>query len=315
MMLIDFFNWTAEQFTQLVNQGKTYVFLLPIYTGMLLTERIAYELTTRRKWNDSDGAANLFITVVQLGKDLFLGKLLPLGLVILLYENCRLFTLSHTWAGWLVAFLLYDLAWYWDHRIAHRTGLFWAFHHVHHSSQEYNFTVASRGFWLDNMVTRPLFYLLPILGISPFQYISIQILTSIFGIFQHTRLIHKMPVFDWFLATPSNHRVHHGADLKYLDKNYGEVLIIWDKLFGTYQKEEEEPHYGLVKNIETNNPLAIEVAGIRWLWKQMQSATRWQDKLRYLYMPPGWRHDGSGETTEDLLAQQKLVNTYESASV
>jgi len=187
-------------------------------------------------------------------------------------------------------------------------GLFWAFHHVHHSSQEFNFTVAARGFFLDGTVTQPLYYLMPILGMSPTQIAGVVILKSLYGIFNHTRTVKNMGWLEYVLATPSNHRVHHGSDVKYLDRNYGQVLIIWDILFGSFQREEEEPTYGLTKNINTYNPFLIEFAGLRWLWNQIKSAPRWSDKLKYLYMPPGWRHDGPGETTEELTARMKTTN-------
>jgi hypothetical protein len=141
---------------------------------------------------------------------------------------------------------------------------------------------------------------MPIFGVSYIQYIIVQLFTNIWGIAQHTRLVGRMGILDRLLATPSNHRVHHGADVEYLDRNYGEVLILWDRLFGTYTREKQEPTYGLTKNIETYNPLLIEVAGIQWLRDQIRSADRWQDKIAYLWKPPGWSHDGQGETTEEL---------------
>ncbi len=288
--------FASRQFVTLVERGETYVFLLPIYVVMLTGERLAHQLMKRPKWDDRDGAANLTITVASLLKDLFLGRLLPLAILTWLHEHARLVTLPGGGAGFFLAFLLYDLTWYVDHRIAHRTGLFWAFHQVHHSSREFNYTVASRGFLLDSFATRPLFYLLPVLGVSPFQYISIQILTNIFGIFQHTRLIRRLGPLDHLLATPSNHRVHHGSDTKYLDRNYGEVLVVWDHLFGSYQREEEEPTFGLTTNLETYHPFKIEVAGILWLAARMRSADRLHDKLRYLWKPPDWRHDGGDNT-------------------
>jgi len=299
-ILMDALNFVVETFNTLVAEGKSYVFLLPIYTIMLSAEFLATLFVFRKKWDYYDSTANLAITIFHLLKDLFLGAIVPVAIMYFIYQNFRVFTLPLTWVGFVGTFLLYDLVWYIDHCIAHRTGLFWAFHSVHHSSKEYNFTVASRGFFLDSMLCRPLFYLLPVLGVSPFQYIAYQIISNIFGIFQHTRLINRMGWIDHILATPSNHRVHHGANLKYLDKNYGEVLMLWDKLWGSYQKEEEEPVYGLTTNIDTYNPIKIELAGIQWLRAQMATADRWQDKLKYLYKPPGWRHDGVGSSTEEM---------------
>lgn len=284
----------AETFTRLVNNGESYLFLLPIYVTLLVGERVAHALTQKRAWDDRDAAANIVITGVYLVLDVLVGALVPVGVMAFIYEHARLFTLGPGVWGWVLAFLLYDLTWYVDHRIAHRTGLFWALHHVHHSSAQYNMTVASRGFVLDNTkLTRPLFFALPLLGVSPFQFIAVVIVTNVWGIVQHTRLIGKLGWLDLILATPSSHRVHHGSDPKYLDRNYGEVLMIWDHLFGTYQPEEEEPTYGVTDPILTFNPVLIEVAGLRWLARKMRAASTWGDRLRCLTHPPDWTPPGA----------------------
>lgn len=302
--LIEFVLGLPALCVALIDDGKTYVLLIPVYTLLLGGERLVHAFTQERQWDNRDAAANLFITGVMLLKDLLVGVYLPLAIIVWLFDNANLFTLGNQWWGWLLAFLLYDLTWYTDHRIGHRVGLFWALHQVHHSSQEYNMTVASRGFILDSFATRPLFYLLPVLGVSPLQYITVQVLTNILGIAQHTRLVGRLGLLDMLFATPSNHRVHHGSDVKYLDKNYGEVLIIWDHIFGSYKREEEEPNYGLTANIDTYNPIVIEIDGIRRLWCQIKSANKISDKLKYLWKPPGWDHTGSGQTTEELQRAQ-----------
>jgi sterol desaturase/sphingolipid hydroxylase (fatty acid hydroxylase superfamily) len=218
------------------------------------------------------------------------------------YDHWRLFTLpdASAWT-WVFAFLLHDFLYYLDHRIAHKTGLFWAFHQVHHSSEEYNLTVAARGFALDGTnLIKPVFLLSPLLGVSMFQLVVVTVFTNMWGIFVHTRTVRKISWTEFIFCTPSNHRVHHGTEVKYLDRNYGQVLIIWDRIFGSYQEEQEEPTYGLMKQIETLNPLRIQFTGVVWLWSQIQSAERWSDKFRYLYMPPGWRHDGTGLTATQM---------------
>jgi sterol desaturase/sphingolipid hydroxylase (fatty acid hydroxylase superfamily) len=285
--------------------------MLPLYVGMILTEFFITKWRMRRsakyRWNHRDGVANVLISSLNLTYSIIAGVLLPLGIFLLLYEHCRLFTLPHNAWGWVAAFLIHDLIYYTDHRISHRTGLFWAFHSVHHSSREFNFTVAARGFFLDGIITQPLYYLMPVLGMSPLMILGITVVKSLFGIFNHTRLIGRMGWLEYVLCTPSNHRVHHGTEAKYLDRNYGQVLILWDFLFGSYQREEEEPTYGLTTQLDTYNPFLVEWAGVRWLWAQVRSASRWQDKLRYLYMPPGWRHDGPGQTAEEIRARELLL--------
>lgn len=280
----------VSELSQLIRSGDVYTVLLPIYVLLLGGERIAHALLSDRPWNDRDGAANLVITVAYLALDAALGAFLPLGLMIWLYDSARLFALPQGWGGWALAFLLHDLAWYVDHRLGHRVGFLWAMHHVHHSSQEFNMTVASRGFLLDESIARPLFYLLPIFGVMPLQFIVIRIVVSIWGIAQHTRLVPRLGVLDRWLATPSSHRVHHGSDSEYLDRNYGEVFMIWDRLLGTYTPEEREPRFGVTEPIDTYNPVKIQLAGFRWLGRRIASAERWSDKLKYLVMPPEWEH-------------------------
>ena len=157
-------------------------------------------------------------------------------------------------------------------------------------------TVASRGFVFDiTFLPRPLFYLLPLIGVAPVQFIVVIIFSNIWGIAQHTRLVGKLGWLDWLIATPSNHRVHHGCDEKYLDKNYGEVLIIWDHLFGTYQAEEEDPKYGVVHQINTYNPVKIQFIGIQRLIHKIRKTDSWADKLRCIYRPPGFEPKDTNE--------------------
>lgn len=273
----------------LIENGDTYLLLLPVYVLLLGGERIAHIFRGRHRYNNRDAAANIAITLGYLFIELIFGALVPLGLYTLIYLNFASFSLGFGVVGWTVAFLLRDLCWYVDHRIGHRVALFWAMHHVHHSSAEYNMTVASRGFLVDaTMLSRPLFFLLPLAGITPLHYVAVTIVTNIWGIAQHTALVGRLGWLDHIFATPSNHRVHHGSNEKYLDRNYGEVLILWDRLFGTYQVEEEEPTYGVTEPINTYNPARIQVAGLAWLAAKLRRVKGWRMKLRVLFSPPGW---------------------------
>lgn len=192
----------------------------------------------------------------------------------------------------MIAFLVHEQAYYWEHRLGHRVGLFWAFHQVHRSSNEFNYTVAARGCWFDGMMTTIFALPAALLGVPPVVYFGVEIAKNMFGIFNHSRFVPKLGVLEEFVATPANHRVHHGAQAKYIDRNYSQVLIIWDRLFGTFQREEETPHFGLVKPLHEYNPVKTQLAGIAWLAARMKSADRSQDKLRYLWKPPEWSYDG-----------------------
>ena len=279
-----------DYFISLVATGDTYLFLIPIYGSILLAERLAHHrLFPQQRWNNGDTAANLTITGVSLVFNMLAGHLLPLAGMAFIYDHWNIVQLPNHLIGWFAGFMLYDLAWYIDHRIAHRVGFFWAMHHVHHSSTEYNTTVASRGFLLDiTLLSRPTFYLLPLFGISPYHFMVISIFTNVWGIAQHTRMIGKLGWLDLILATPSNHRVHHGSNLDCIDKNYGEVFMIWDHIFGTYQSESDEPTYGVTDPINTNNPIKIQAAGLQWLWVKMGQTRCLTDKIFCLVMPPEW---------------------------
>ncbi len=287
-----------------VTGPNAFLWALGTYVAMILIERIAYVFHERKNWNERDARQNVINSSVTAIGDAFIGGPLFVGIYFLVYDNLRLFDIPFLWWGWALAFVLNDLAYYVDHRIAHRTGFFWAIHTAHHSSKELNLTVSSRGtiLGLAGTLSPAYFVFLALMGVPFAMFIAAKFFGNLWGIFNHTRIIHRMGMLEEVLATPANHRVHHGTEAKYLDKNYGQTLIIWDRLFGSFQREEEEPTFGLVKQLESDRIWDIQTSGAQWLVGEMRSAPRWQDKLRYLWMPPGWRHDGCHLTTEQIRA-------------
>jgi sterol desaturase/sphingolipid hydroxylase (fatty acid hydroxylase superfamily) len=282
-----------------------FVIQLVVYVSMILFERACYLFQHRHEWPERESLANVLNNSVTAILEAVLAAVVGGALFIMAYQfihtELRLFTIPALWWGWVLALLMNDLTYYLDHRIAHRTGLFWATHIPHHSSQEMNLTVSARGsITALGGFLQPSYYLLPLLGLSLPMFIAARFFGNLWGIFNHTRLVHRMGWLENWLATPANHRVHHGTQPKYLDRNYGQTLIIWDRLFGTFQKEEEEPVYGLVRQMNSHRIWDIQTWGIRWLWAQINSAPRLQDKLRYLWNPPGWRHDGNHERSEEI---------------
>ena len=187
-------SWT-QTLVELVREGDTYLLLLPVYVVLLGSERIAHALIKRDSWDNRDAATNIFITAVVGAINVAVGQLLPFAVMVVLFENARLTTVGEAWWGWALAFVLYDLCWYIDHRLGHRVGFFWAMHQVHHSSEQYNMTVASRGLVIDiTLLSRPLFYVLPLIGVSPLQFLVVSVVTNVWGIAQHTRLVGRLPV-------------------------------------------------------------------------------------------------------------------------
>jgi len=214
----------------------------------------------------------------------------------------RLLTIPTTAATWAVLFFLEDATYYWFHRTSHNCRYFWASHVIHHSSEEYNLGTALRQTWTGTVSGSFLFWIwLPLLGFHPVMIMTLQSISLLYQFWIHTESIGRLPRwFEWLFNTPSHHRVHHGADIKYLDMNHAGILIIWDRIFGTFQTEEEPPTYGLTTNLNTYNPFRIAFHEWYCLVTDIRSATRWTDRVQYLFRPPGWKHDGTGKTTRVL---------------
>jgi sterol desaturase/sphingolipid hydroxylase (fatty acid hydroxylase superfamily) len=230
-------------------------------------------------------------------------KALIFGLFMLLYQ-WRLFTLdgSHWW-HWALAFFADDLSYYWFHRGSHHINWFWASHVVHHSSQRYNLAAALRQTWTGNLTGAFLFWCwMPLVGFHPVIVLTLQSVSLIYQFWIHTETIRKLPrPIEFFFNTPSHHRVHHGINLRYLDKNHAGVLIIWDRLFGTFQPEDEKPVYGLTRNIGSFNPVIVATQTWGHLFRKAAGSRSWKKGFQYFLRPPGWSHDGSSQTTREMI--------------
>ncbi|MEM9705647.1 MAG: sterol desaturase family protein [Pseudomonadota bacterium] len=220
---------------------------------------------------------------------------------VYLADNYVTRTLAVTPGTMLLAVLACDFVYYWEHRISHQVRVFWTQHAVHHSSRFMNASVAVRFGPLEGVVSA-LFHLpLVFLGIPPALVFFGIIVVLAYQTWIHTELIGKLGVFDEFLNTPANHRVHHGCDDKYIDKNYGGILIIWDRLFGTFQREEERPKYGLKRDFKSVNPLEVWFSELPQFFKDLKGARSFGEVWMYLFARPGWapkapKPDGSEAT-------------------
>ena len=240
----------------------------------------------------------------------FITKALIFGLFTLLYQY-RLITLdASSWWFWVLLFFADDFSYYWFHRTSHRVNWFWASHVVHHSSQHYNLAAALRQTWTGNATGSFLFWAwMPLVGFHPVAVLLMQQISLIYQFWIHTETIKKMPHwFEFIFNTPSHHRVHHGSDLKYLDKNHAGILIIWDRMFGTFRKEEERPTYGLTRNVNTFNPVMVAFAEWKHLIKKMIASRSSKDSFKYLIKPPGWSHDGSSKTASEMIAEYNRLH-------
>ena len=197
---------------------------------------------------------------------------------------------------------------YWHHRLSHEIRLLWAAHVNHHSSQNLNFAVALRQSWLE-LLYKDMWYIpLAIIGIHPLMILTLHQLNLIYQFLPHTEVVHRMPKwFEYIFNTPSHHRVHHSSNLRYLDKNYGGVLIIWDRWFGTFQKEldKEKCVYGITTNIETNNLFKIAFHELANIINDVKNAPNWKAKLNYIFNSPGWSHTGKDQRAKTLQKELK----------
>ena len=265
-------------------------------------------------YTPKDTAASLSMGLGMLAVNA-VAKLAALALYLWLFEF-RLFDIPFTWWSFAIAFILDDLRYYWYHRIAHRCRWVWAEHVNHHSSQHYNLTTALRQSWTGTF-TGMFTLLIPLvlLGFHPNLLAFVAGFNLVYQFWIHTEVIGKMgkPI-ELIFNTPSHHRVHHATNPRYLDANYAGTLIIWDRMFGTFVEEldEDVPRYGLVHNIATFNP--FRVAFHEWIGMfrdVMRPGLTIRQRLGYLFMPPGWTHDGSRDTSETLKARYVRMNPSE----
>jgi alkylglycerol monooxygenase len=230
-----------------------------------------------------------------------------------LHEHARLFTLpADAWWTWVVALLGVDLAYYWFHRASHRVNFIWATHVVHHQSEEYNLAVALRQSILQGFLSAPFYLPLALLGVPPVVFIAAATFDTLYQFWIHTRAVGKLGPLEWVLNTPSHHRVHHGINPEYIDKNYAGVLIVWDRMFGTFQEEGEEPAYGTVKPLRSWNPLWANVEQWAHIARMARRTERWRDKVKVWVMPPEWQPDDLGGPVTIPPASRETQQRYHS---
>jgi sterol desaturase/sphingolipid hydroxylase (fatty acid hydroxylase superfamily) len=185
------------------------------------------------------------------------GLILALHFYLYQYKIFELSGMLPLWLFWIMTFVVIDLVFYIYHRMSHRIRFLWAIHLSHHSSEEMNFAVSFRQAWFGPISKIPFFMVLPLLGFDPTIIAAAGVISTLWGIVGHTQIIGKLGFIEWVFNTPSHHRVHHGSNKQYIDKNYGNLLIIWDRMFGTFEPEEEPVKFGLVNNVNTYNPAKI----------------------------------------------------------
>lgn len=211
--------------------------------------------------------------------------------------------MNHWWQ-WIAAYLVFDFFFYWMHRGHHVIRIGWAGHVTHHSSQRYNLATALRQSWTEHLTAIPFWLPVALIGFPAEAVLIVFAINLLYQFWIHTELVGTMGPIEWVFNTPSHHRVHHGSDLEYLDRNFGGTLIVWDRLFGTFQKEEGPVHYGLIENIETHNPLKVAFHEWASMCKDAWAAPGFINKIRTFFKPPGWK---PGDDSQTVRVQQRAL--------
>jgi sterol desaturase/sphingolipid hydroxylase (fatty acid hydroxylase superfamily) len=290
----------------------------PVYVIVILLEILLSNFQKRKAYGWKDTAANIYLMLLNSGIDLLFRAVYIL--ILGYFYSHRWITFAHVFLYWFLLVLGEDFLYYWLHRFDHEIRLFWAVHVTHHSSEYMNFTVGFRSSVFQPLYRFIYFIPLALLGFKPLDIVFIYSATQIWGILIHTELVGKMGWLEHILVTPSHHRVHHASNPKYLDRNLGMFLIIWDQLFGTFQPEladsEYQPKkYGLTKPVEKQSPGGLVFHEFRKIWKDIaRKDLGWRAKWNYVFGPPGWSHDGSTQTSEELrrmeINQEPAATTY-----
>jgi len=293
-------------------------FAIPLFVTFILLE---YFIARKKKldyFHLENSFANISIGIAERLLDVF-----TTGIFFFVYDflhrHFAIFKISPSILLWVLLLICTDFVWYWYHRLAHEINLFWAVHVVHHQSDDFNYTVSARITVFQAIVRTGFWSILPILGFPPAMITSMLLVHGLYPFFIHTRLIGNLGILEYILVTPSHHRVHHASNEEYLDKNYGDVFIIWDKLFGTFKKEEpgKAIAYGLTKPLNSYSFLWQHFHFIIEIYIAVRKADSWKEKLKIIFGKPDHIDPTIRDTAEKIflsnkrrMPQEEKLNRY-----
>ena len=261
------------------------VYAIPVFALSIGLEAWHSRRTGAGAYVSRDAWNNILIGFLSVGFALVLGIFLG-AIYTAAYSIAPYKFPADAWWSWVILFFADDFVYYWFHRVSHESRIFWNFHVVHHSSNSYNLSVAVRQSWFSGLLHWIFYGVLMLIGFAPWMFAVMHGFNLIYQFWIHTKFVHRLGWLENILNTPSHHRVHHGVNDQYLDKNYAGVLIIWDRLFGSFVSEEEEPRYGIITPLESNNPLWINTHA----WVEMYEAIKRQPtlagKLKCIFASP-----------------------------
>ena len=266
---------------------------IPIFF-LLIGIELAYTYFHKLKYYRlNDSISNLSQGIGQQVTGIFMKTAVFFGYKYI-YEHLRFFDLPSTVLVWILLFIGVDFFYYWFHRMSHQVNGLWASHIVHHQSEEYNLSVALRQSWFQGWFSWVFYLPLAFFGFDPIMFLTISSFNTLYQFWIHTRAIKSMGFLEYIINTPSHHRVHHGSNPKYIDKNHAGTLIIWDRMFGTFQKEEEAVYYGITKPLDSWNPVWANFHYWIDLFRMSSKAKGFKDKIGVYVHAPGWQPEYLG---------------------
>lgn len=292
---------------------NTVIFLtVPIYLISIIVEFLYFKKETQKVYNLKDTISSL-----AMGSGYLVVSTLASLYIYHIYTflfNYKIFNIPSPWLALFTAgefnllaiiliFLLDDFCYYWFHRFSHISRIFWCAHETHHSSEYYNFGTALRQSWIGAPFTWIFWTPLALLGFQAEDIFFQAMLNLFYQFWVHTKLTKSFGLLDFVFNTPSHHRVHHGTDIAYLDKNYGGIFIIWDRIFKTFTPEKSEPNYGVLQPVNSFNPFFIAFHMVIKLFRDIKKEKKLGNKIKLIFFPPGWLPDNKGKTTKQMQAE------------
>lgn len=290
------------------------VLSIPVFFILIGVELLVERFRQQKLYRLNDAITNISCGVGEQVTGVFM-KLFVVSFYQYIYEHYALWHIPTTWLTGILLFIAVDFFYYWFHRYSHEINLFWGGHVVHHQSEEYNLSVALRQGWFQKVFSFAFYLPLALIGFETLLFVTISSLVTLYQFWIHTKAIGKLGWLEWILNTPSHHRVHHGVNPKYIDKNHAGAFIIWDRMFGTFQQEEEEPVYGITKPLNSWNPFWANMQHWVDMMETIKQTPRWADKLRVLFMPPGWRPAYLGGTIAVPEIDRSHYQKYDTSSL
>ncbi|CAA0180673.1 sterol desaturase family protein [Tenacibaculum maritimum] len=300
---------TIQYYIQELAKDNLAIVALPIFFIAIVLEVIVDRKHHLDLYYGKDTFVSLLMMIFSAVIE-FIPKIVAFIAFFYLYEASPLKgVIGRQWWAWVLLFFADDFSYYWFHRLNHQVRLFWAGHIPHHSSVKMNFGTALRQ-GVGERIHKFFFWLwIPLLGFDPLMIFTMMGVSLIYQFWVHTEMVNKLPRFvEYVFNTPSHHRVHHASNIRYLDCNHAGVLIIWDRIFGTFSEELkalDKPIYGLTVNIETYNPIKVATHEYQAIIKDVLRAEKWSDKLNYIFNAPGWSHDGEDKRSKTLRTKLK----------